>query len=86
MCPLQGYRKRGFYFSETDFRAMTFEMEDIFAQLTLEAFKNETKFSVKEVKVKDASRTPRAILLAGSCDLSHLALLNKVPGSIPGVD
>ena len=45
---------------------MTFEMEDIFAQLTLEAFKNETKFSVKEVKVKDASRTPRAILLGGS--------------------
>ena len=47
VCPLPAFKQKGLFYLENEFRANTFEVEDIFTTSFLEELKNTSKYNVK---------------------------------------
>lgn len=48
-CPVEVFKKRGFYYEEKSYLENTFRLEDIFHDYTLQIIKNKTNFLTKEI-------------------------------------
>jgi hypothetical protein len=48
--PYISYRKKGFHFTEEEFERNTFNLDDIFHEETVQEFRNNSIYDVKEVK------------------------------------
>ena len=50
VCPWPVYKRRGFYFSESDYLKNTYELEDIFNNYSMPDLSNESLYSWKETR------------------------------------
>ena len=41
ICPLPGFRKRGFFYSNADFRTQTFDLDEVFGKDTVKQLRNQ---------------------------------------------
>ena len=51
LCPLPLFKKRGFYFTQKDYQENTFNLSDMFDQVTWLELNNSTMYFLKEVSI-----------------------------------
>ena len=52
-CPVPAFKKRGTFYSESDFNENTFTIDEMFDEKTVKTLKNESLFELNEVRTSE---------------------------------